>query len=139
MKEIILANLLELGFQIEKHEALGYEFEFEGLKYLYLVDEEDENYLVISIPWIYTIPESMEDVALEINEKINTTVKYVKSGVYNGTFWLSFEFQLFGNEDLDKLLRIMIEHLHNTYYSTCRVIRDRMESMSSVNKEDYTV
>ena len=55
MKEKILAAFENLGFNLEDIESLGFSFNYEGINYLYMYNEDDENFLNISVPSIYDL------------------------------------------------------------------------------------
>lgn len=111
MKEQILNVFATLGFQLEKLEDMGYSFRYEGVNYLYMPNEEDENFLNIAIPSIIDIDEDNLHEAMLIEDKINSTVKYVKANKFCDGLWLFYERELYGGEDLEKLVSQMILHL----------------------------
>lgn len=78
MKEKILAAFENLGFNLEDNESLGYSFNYEGINYLYMHNEDDEDFLNISVPCIYDLEEDNKKYE-ELKEKINSTLKYVKA------------------------------------------------------------
>lgn len=111
MKENILAAFENLGFNLEDNESLGYSFNYEGINYLYMYNEDDEDFLNISVPGIYDLEEDNKEKYEELKEKINSTLKYVKAYTLGKGLWLFYERNLLGNEDLEEVIRHMILHL----------------------------
>lgn len=111
MKEKILAAFENLGFNLEDNESLGYSFNYEGINYLYMHNEDDEDFLNISVPCIYDLEEDNKEKYEELKEKINSTLKYVKAYTLGKGLWLFYERDLLGNEDLEVVIRHMILHL----------------------------
>lgn len=111
MKEKILAAFENLGFNLEDIESLGFSFNYEGINYLYMYNEDDENFLNISVPSIYDLEKDNKEEYEELKEKINSTLKYVKAYTLGDSLWIFYERDLLGNEDLEEVIRHMILHL----------------------------
>ena len=111
MKEKILAAFENLGFNLEDNESLGYHFYFEGINFLYMYNEDDEDFLNISVPSIYDLETDNKEKYEELTEKINSTLKYVKAYTLGDSLWIFYERDLLGNEDLEEVIRHMILHL----------------------------
>ena len=111
MKEKILAVFENLGFNLEDIESLGFSFNYEGINYLYMYNEDDEDFLNISVPGIYDLEEDNKENYDALKEKINSTLKYVKAYTLGKGLWLFYERDLLGNEDLEEVIRHMILHL----------------------------
>ena len=110
MKEKILAAFDNLGFNLEDNESLGYHFYYEGINFLYMYNEDDEDFLNISVPGIYDLKENNKEDYNALKEKINSTLKYVKAYTLGDSLWLFYERDLLGNEDVEEVIR-MILHL----------------------------
>ena len=111
MKEQILNTLTAMGFQLEEVEGFGYGFRYEGINYLYMPNEEDEDFLNISIPAVLDCDDVSSEVFYQVMDKLNSTLKYVKANKLGDGMWLFYERELYGGEDLEKLLSRMILHL----------------------------
>lgn len=111
MKEKILAAFENLGFNLEDTESLGYHFYYEGINFLYIYNEDDEDFLNISVPSIYDFEKDNKEKYEELKEKINSTLKYVKAYTLGDSLWIFYERDLLGNEDLEEVIRYMILHL----------------------------
>ena len=108
MKEKILAAFENLGFNLEDNESLGYHFYYEGINFLYMYNEDDEDFLNISVPGIYDLEEDNKEGYNALKEKINSSLKYVKAYTLGKGLWLFYERDLLGNEDLEEVIRHMI-------------------------------
>lgn len=111
MKEKILSALRELGFELEEMENFGYGFRYEGINYLYMPNDDDEDFLNISVPVIIEKDEIEESAYTMLIDKTNSTLKYIKANTLGDGLWLFYERELFGNEDLEELLQRMILRL----------------------------
>ena len=110
MKEKSLATFKALGFEMDDME-IGYEFQYEGKHYLYLPNDEDEDFLNISLPAVLDIDDENDLSFYQLMDKINGTLKYVKANKLNDSIWLFYERELFGDEDLKQVISRMILHL----------------------------
>ena len=111
MKEKILEALRMMGFEVEEMEGLGFGFRYEGINYLYMPNDEDEDFLSISIPAVLDYDDVSSEVFYQIMDKLNSTLKYVKTNKLGDGMWLFYERELYGGEDLEKLVSHMILHL----------------------------
>ena len=134
MKEKILAAFENLGFNLEDTESLGYTFNYEGINFLYMYNEDDENFLNISVPGIYDLEENNKEKYDALKEKINSTLKYIKAYTLGNSLWLFYERDLLGNEDLEETIRRMILHLA----AALMFARDTIEKMDNGESDDAT-
>lgn len=111
MKEKILEAFENLGFNLEETESLGFAFKYEGINFLYMYNENDEDFLCLSIPGIYDLEENNKEEYEILKEKINSNLKYVKAYTLGDSLWLFYERDLLGNEELEEVIRSMVLHL----------------------------
>lgn len=111
MKEKILEAFEQLGFNLTEVENLGYAFSYEGINYLYLKNDDDEEFLNISVPGIYEMDDENMATYHAVCEKINSLRKYVKSYTFGNSLWIFYERALTGDENLVEVIRHMILHL----------------------------
>lgn len=135
MKEKILEAFENLGFNLKDTESLGYTFNYESINYLYMYNEDDEDFLNISVPGIYDLEENDKEKYEALKEKINSTLKYIKAYTLDGSLWLFYERDLLGKEDLEEVIRRMILHLAAALMFARGVIdkMDNGESEDSIN------
>ena len=79
MKEQILNTFAAMGFQLEEMEGFGYGFQYEGINYLYMPNDDDEDFLNIAVPAIVEINDENIHAAHLLMDKLNSTLKYVKA------------------------------------------------------------
>ena len=94
MKEKILEAFRELGFKLEEEEGMGYSFNYEGLNLLYMYNESDEEFLNIALPGIVEVEDDKMLQICALLEKINSTLKYVKTYMLGNSVWLFYEREL---------------------------------------------
>lgn len=136
MKEKILEAMKELGFITEEAEGLGYSFSYEGLNYLYLPVDEDEEFLNISIPGFCDVDENNPEATNALVNKINSTLKYVKTYVFGDSLWLFYERELIGDEDLKQVLSHMIVRLDSSLFFARKAMAE--ESKDGGDAEEIT-
>ena len=147
MKEKILEAFKDLGFDMEELEGMGYGFEYEGKHFLYMYNEDDEDFLNISLPGVLDIDNENNTTFYQVMDKLNGTLKYVKAYKLNDSMWLFYERELFGGEDLKQVLSRMILHLEaalmflrramaNTDDSDGGAETDAAEEQDNTDKED---
>lgn len=124
MKEKILETLDDLGFRLNKLDALGYSFEFEGLNYLLIDDEEDENYIRLSVPSFYDRSEDNQAVCAAITERLNSSLKYVKVYEVSNSISIFYEHALFGGENYEALLEHMVACLYSAFIFATKTIAE---------------
>ena len=111
MKEKILEAFANLGFKLEDADGMGYVFDYEGIRFLYMYNENDENFLSIALPGFHDYDENNAAQYCILEEKINSTLKYVKAYTLGGGMWLFYERELLGWEDLETIIPRIIYQL----------------------------
>ena len=101
----------ELGFKLEQMDDFGYGFSYEGTNFIFMLNSDDEEFLNICVPGIYDLEEESPLTFIELMNKINSTLKYIKAYELGKSIWLFYERELFGDEDLMKVISRMILHL----------------------------
>ena len=101
----------ELGFKLEQMDDFGYGFSYEGTNFIIMLNSDDEEFLNICVPGIYDFEEESPLTFIELMNKINSTLKYIKAYELGKSIWLFYERELFGDEDLMKVISRMILHL----------------------------
>lgn len=112
MKTKILEAFKNLGFEMEDMEELGYGFEYEDLHYLWMNYEDDE-FLRIAVPAVCDKPEDYVLDYYQVINKLNSTLKYVKTCEVCNSIWFFYEREIVGEEDFEKLLPKIILHLEH--------------------------
>jgi len=116
MKEKILDAFKALGFKLEDLDGTALGFHYEGRSFLLLPNEEDEEFLNIALPCVLEKDEVDEDTFIEAMERLNATLKYVKTYKAFGGLTLFYERELMEDEDLKGVIRRMIMHLEAGHF-----------------------
>ena len=138
MKEKILEAFRDLGFKLEEEEGMGYCFNYEGLNLLYMYNENDEEFLNIALPGIVEVEEDRMLQICALLEKINSTLKYVKTYMLGNSVWLFYERELFGEEDLMTVISRMILHLEAGLVFARKAMAEIEETMTNGSSNDTT-
>lgn len=118
MKEKILEAFANLGFKLEDADGMGYVFDYEGIRFLYMYKMRMTRILLsIALPGFHDYDENNAAQYCILEEKINSTLKYVKAYTLGGGMWLFYERELFGGEDLETIIPRMIYQLEAGLYS----------------------
>lgn len=111
MNEKVLLELKKLGLMPEEHET-NIIFKYQMLSYLYLNDEEDENYYAMYIPCIQEVTEENEYEILKAMNECNNSMKSVKLVINDGQVWIGFELRLPPDADLNELVEHTVRGLY---------------------------
>lgn len=111
MKEEVLNTLKKMGFELDELGELGYGFEYEGHRLVYMFSENDETFLNIAVPYAQEIDTDNELPYYQIMDHINSKLKYVKAYRIGDDIWLFVERELFEGENLNDSLISVINHL----------------------------
>ena len=130
MKEKVFKAFEELGFELTPMEDF-FGFDYENMHLLYMPASDDENFLNISVPGIYDIGECNQRLFVELTNKINATLKYVKAYGLGGSLWIFYERELFGDEDLPVLISRIVLHLEAALvFSRMTIVEMEKEELS---------
>lgn len=121
IKEKVLEVLDALGFKVKQLEDDLYSFDFEGWQYWYL-PSEDESFLNITIPGFCELDEENTMAYLELEDKLNAALEFVKVYKMSGYLWLVYERELMGEEDLQSVIAHMIARLESARYKTQKIM-----------------
>ena len=100
-----------MGFCIEPIDEYKHAFTSEGINYVYVYSDNDDEFLNIVVPAINDFNEDNALMMYQLMDKINTTLKYVKANVMNDNVWIAYEREMLGDEDMENVLVHMILHL----------------------------
>ena len=79
IKEKLMKTFEEMGFTLETcPDSDGYYlFHYEGLSFLWLYNDDDEQFFNLSLPGILDIDDDNREVVRAVTDKVNSTIKYV--------------------------------------------------------------
>lgn len=136
-KELVLSKFKNLGFTLEEAGEYGYFFEFEDLNYLYLPDDDDENFIRLAVPNIFDVTSENRPLVLDVVNDTNMTIKYSKTCVSSENVWTFFEYRLYGKENLEDILEHGIRLLQVTVRHFFRSIDGEDSLMSDDKIKEY--
>lgn len=126
-KKNILEQLNAMGFEPIEVGDEGYVFKFEDLNYLYLPDENDEQFLRIALPHLFEVTDENRVAVLEAMHDTSLLAKYAKVCIMHGGVWSIYEHYISSTDDLTELLEHIIRVLGMTAYVFYK----------KINGEDY--
>lgn len=130
MTDQILEALKELGFQPEPAGEIGYTFRYEGMGYLYM-PTEDEEQLKFSVPQIYEADENTKAMMYYVTNTINCRIRYANACIFDDTVWLFYEHALLdGQNDLKAILTHIIQTLDGAQLYAKRTYNQYAEEMA---------
>lgn len=135
MKEKIVEALRDLGFILEEVSGIGYHFKFEAVNMFYL-NSEDEKFVSIIVPGIFETENSDMEVVYKTMEKVNSTLKYVKAYLWNDSITLTYEREMFGEENLEEMLGSMIVQLESALRFSRNVIETLQNETNDADADD---
>lgn len=135
MKEKIVEALRDLGFILEEVSGIGYHFKFEAVNMFYL-NSEDEKFVSIIVPGIFETEHSDMEVVYKTMEKVNSTLKYVKAYLWNDSITLTYEREMFGEENLEEMLGSMIVQLESALRFSRNVIETLQNETNDADADD---
>lgn len=111
-KEIILDQLKVMGFEpIELGDA-GFVFKYEDMNYLYMPDDDDEQFLRIVIPHLFEVTDENRVAVLDAMHETGLMLKYAKVCImYETAAWAIYEHRLTSTDNLAELLEHIIRVL----------------------------
>lgn len=122
-KEIILDQLKAMGFELTELGDIGYAFKYEDMNYLYMPDDEDEQFLRIVIPYLFEVTDENRVAVLEAMHETGLMLKYSKVCItYENAAWAIYEHRLNSAENLPELL----EHIIRVLEATAHVFYKKM-------------
>lgn len=137
MKEKILNTFKSLGFELEEIEEIGHTFKYEGINYMWMSNNGDENFLSIGVPAILDKPDGELVSFYQLIDKLNGTLKYIKANVIGDSLWLFYERELFGNEeDIEDLISRMIVQLEMAFRFFTQQSQEALENDGEEGEDD---
>ena len=127
-KDDVLTALDNLGFGVEEINEYFYHFEYEEVNYLYNYDEDDEDFLHLSIPAIFQVTEDNAEMVMPVINRANDIIKYAKIVYSQEMVWATFEYPLFEWVDIEELLEFAIRMLQSAAVTFNRVLRGEFDN-----------
>ncbi len=104
LKELMLEFLREEGF-CPKENEYGLDFKCEGKNFVFLYDEEDDQYFRLMMPNIFEVTEENEDAVFKALNETNASIKVIKAYTpVPHSVWVGFEVLLDSTPVLDDIV-----------------------------------
>lgn len=111
-KEIILDQLKAMGFEPIELGDVGFVFKYEDMNYLYMPDDDDEQFLRIVIPHLFEVTDENRVAVLDAMHETGLMLKYAKVCImYENASWAIYEHRLTSTDNLAELLEHIIRVL----------------------------
>lgn len=111
-KEIILNQLKAMGFEPIELGDVGFVFKYEDMNYLYMPDDDDEQFLRIVIPHLFEVTDENRVAVLDAMHETGLMLKYAKVCImYENAAWAIYEHRLTATDNLAELLEHIIRVL----------------------------
>ena len=108
-KEIILDQLKAMGFEPIELGDVGFVFKYEDINYLYMPDDDDEQFLRIVIPHLFEVTDENRVAVLDAMHETGLLLKYAKVCImYENAAWAIYEHRLTSTDNLAELLKHII-------------------------------
>lgn len=108
-KEIILDQLKAMGFEPIELGDVGFVFKYEDMNYLYMPDDDDEQFLRIVIPHLFEVTDENRVAVLDAMHETGLMLKYAKVCImYENAAWAIYEHRLTFTDNLAELLEHII-------------------------------
>lgn len=140
-KEIIIDQLKAMGFEPIELGDLGFVFKYEDMNYLYMSDDDDEQFLRIVIPHLFEVTDENRIAVLDAMHETGLMLKYAKVCImFENTAWAVYEHRLTATDNLAELLEHIIRVLEATVHVFYRKISGEevqgRSGESEVNSDD---
>ncbi|MCC8177451.1 MAG: YbjN domain-containing protein [Bacteroidales bacterium] len=121
----VLTTLHDLGFQTEEIPGYGHLFQYEGLMFLYMPDEDDEQFFRITLPNIHKFENEDRAFILDIVNEVNNRLKYSKTFATGNDVWISYEQRL--GPDADSILEETVDFAIKAVGATVTLFHNLLE------------
>jgi hypothetical protein len=102
--ERVLEFLKTQGFCPEVDEHGGIIFKYQMATFLFINNDEDEEFFQLAMPHIYQVTDDNRDIVLEAANKTNTSMKVAKISVLDDSVWAFFEILLDQSPDVKHII-----------------------------------
>lgn len=124
-RTLIIDAFRALGFELEKKENFGYDFDYENYKFRWLISESDDDFLCISIPEILEKSDSGDLQFYHIINQLNYSQKYIKALSLRNKLWIVCERELIDEDDnLEHIISEIILCLESSIMKLQSIIQE---------------
>lgn len=102
--ERVLEFLKTQGFCPEVDEQGSIIFKYQMATFLFINNNEDEEFFQLAMPHIYQVTDDNRDIVLEAANKTNTSMKVAKISILGDSAWAFFEILLDQSPDVKDII-----------------------------------
>lgn len=117
--EMVMDFLRKQGFCPEVDEHGSIIFKYQMCTYLFINNDEDEEFFQLALPGIFDVTEENREIVLEAANKVNRTIKVVKLFVPDSDVWAVFENILDQSPEVDTIIPralSILQHARQAFY-----------------------
>lgn len=118
--EMVLNFLKEEGFTPQIDEDNGnIIFKYQMSTFIFVNNDEDEEFFQLAYPGIFKITEENRDIALEAANKVNSSIKVVKVVIPSDDVWALFEVILDQSPEVGSIIErglSILMHARQSFY-----------------------
>lgn len=121
-KDLMLDYLRSEGFRPEKNDY-GITFRFEGSTFLYLNNDNDNDFLQLTLPAIFDVDNNNRSQVLVAMNKANAQAKVVKCATMGDSVWVFFEILIDSTPELGDIIPralAMLKNGQSEFYNAMR-------------------
>lgn len=134
-KEIVIDQLKTMGFEPVNLGDVGVVFRYEDVNYLYMPDDDDEQFLRIVIPHLFEVTEENRVAVLDAMHETGLMLKYAKVCImYENAAWAIYEHRLTSTDNLAELL----EHIIRVLEATAHVFYKKINGEEVEDRSEET-
>lgn len=135
-KELVIDHLMAMGFEISEMDGVIH-FQYEELNYLYIPDDDDEQFLRIAVPHLFEVTDENRSAVFDAMHETTLMIKYSKVCILcENAVWAIYEHRLNSTGNLSELLEHIIRVLEVTahvFYK--KILGDEVEGRAEDTEE----
>ena len=136
-KEIILDQLNAMGFEPIELEDVGFVFKYEDMNYLYMSEDDNEQFLRVVIPHLFEVTDANRVAVLDAMNETDLMLKYAKVCIMcDNAVWAIYEHRLTSTDNLTELLEHIICVLETAAHVFYKKISEKDVMGRSEESED---
>ena len=130
----IVELLRNLGFCAHDLDGDGTDFffKFRQVNYLLMNNNDDENFIRIAIPQVFSVSKENKAMAYHVIERLGYVLKYVKAGISEDDVWLYYEHYV---DDDAEPSEELIEHIIRSLHAGYTWFKDALDNYSGEDEE----
>ena len=131
----IVELLRDLGFQTHDIDGDGTDFifKFRQVGYLLMDNNEDEHFIRMAIPQVFSVTENNKPMVFELMERLGYHLKYVKAGISDEDVWIYYEHYV--EEEIEPS-EDLVEHMIRALYAAYSWFKNELDNYGDDEDDD---